>query len=617
MKKLLMALLLTCSMPVFGAISYWGNFNGPLTGNADTAKVANSLVSTITPEQFGAKADMVTLYDISCTNGQAQIYSPSGPFVASDVGKWMLIYTSTANTNYVLSMITDYISSQYVGISNSATFDATQSAMANFGTSSLTNFQSISNYCSTNFNTIVVLSNSSRPYMLVGPLIHTGTNQWSMISMPNANQASTNAISSITFYGAGPMRQSYSTFFNNMSPVRSGSVIFCVPTTPLNTTNNSIFGQSGPVSQFSSVNLYIINIALLQPCWPRLNAIWSEYGGQTFIDHCELGVDFRPGFFNTITPSPYNAVGVMFPVRQNNGGNVMQNSEIYGYNKGVVMNEHLKIEDVTCGFNSIGIYVGYGGGDDKVFGHMFRNSTNIGITPGIANASVDLNVCCEGHANGATIIDFDDQSRVYNGSFSCNGGEVPVFSGGYVPPFCIPPNASFSFHDFAAAGNGTDPLFGDFFNKLTVLGTANFPSHVSGFTNSFTIGGGSGTLEPSYGSYGLRQDPHYKIWRWYGSSTVTAPSFEFVGLENHEIQMSIVPAGQTYFDAAPTTGTVVASNFVANGSLAIATNTLAAPTFVGYGVLSVGGPGCTNLYITLSVGGVLITNKIQYSGVFP
>ena len=387
---------------------------------------ATGTVVTNTPEQFGAKADIQTVLDMSSTNGSQIVYSPSANFTSADVGKIMVVYTTLWDTNYTYSIITNIVSAHQVQLSN-ACIATLNGGKARWYSDNVPAIQAFFNYLVLNKIPKGMLTNGC--YGLGGQwtLFCTNsdahnTNIYGLIQIGfpwMRDWVTTNLYQNLTVGGVSSQVERANGFFSANTAGQTGASFFCA-TPGVVGRNDHVFTFSGTNSSgnplFSVLNSTINNVACYAPQCPTFGWFDNTYGGTILIEDSEIGVD-QLDWNHSIqkdqeTNQPPGVEAITLGRMSNNGNQCVKHCEIYGYTKGIDSREWGFIDGSTV---------------------IHRCQTGLMVSQGLPTYSQHTifdvcltNICLNtgGILNGVVMFAFDDTNTNHNCIFSTNPGWV-------------------------------------------------------------------------------------------------------------------------------------------------------------------------------------------------
>jgi len=430
--KTIAAIFALFPLIVFGGVS-----TGPST--VTPAQLATAgVVTNYTLAQFGGIGDGKRLVDVSCTNGSAQIYSPSAAWASADVGKGCVLYLDSTNRTWLRTTISSVQDSTHITLA--ANSPATRTTAFVYGTD---NCAAISNavwtVASRGGGSINVNDGLfcfwQDPHQLVNGIGSAGVIQFPAHFIRDPS----NKTNHITVEFVGSMTaaaQGISTTSNY--PSMSGTIFYYVGQPTNSTVYQSVFDANNSVSDYASENYIFRNITFRQPVNPRVWwGNWLNGGGISLRDFA-ADVEYPSGYQQgqAVIFQPTNSVqntyssGFWWTPAANNNSNVkFEDGWIYGYGTGLRAYEHAKIENVN--FNWCGTAIALGGGNlanPLMACHIIGCTYDFAVDGGVASKIPFYAFACENEDYSYTTT-FWDTNGILIGECSLSG-TIPTFSSG-------------------------------------------------------------------------------------------------------------------------------------------------------------------------------------------
>lgn len=382
MKRLILLLSLV-PMMAFGQIRYSGVFYGNGSGLTNVVAVAsaNGNQSSLTIEQIASSNNVpigpcYTIYDASAAINSTTMTSASGGFANAKPGQWMVVYTNSYDTNWIIDGIASVQSATQITLSNAVPQAISGNGLypLNYGFNSFAAFSNAPAYCYANNIHVCQLSNCM--YFAYGPLQLTGTNLWSLFNTPIIGEGAINGIYKLTYRGVCNMNLGLSGYFSAVRP-QMGTIIY-TPISMPNGTNGIIFADgTGTNGVFNFFGEVFDGIGFMQPIDPQMTEVSSAYGGDIEVDNSSFFTDYGFQRQNVIYDTNYpNAYAIQFGQTGNSGVQLANCVVINGFGGGIQGYEHTELNNVAIGNCGLGLFVGNGVGTFCPYLQLLNNITN-------------------------------------------------------------------------------------------------------------------------------------------------------------------------------------------------------------------------------------------------
>lgn len=385
----------------------------------------------VSVEQFGAKADGKANFDFQTTAGACTVVSPSSTFTTADLGKWMVVYYSIQDTNYLLGQITNIVSATTVNVNSNAQFTVSGQE-GRWGTDNASNINSCINWSLGNNNHNIVFSNGV--YFVVGTptltasnmLMGGGSGEWtpgaplpiySVIQVGvSTNYHSyaggaiwTNSTIFLSFIGIdNGVDRTTGYFQGQRKGVNGGSIIYYPGVGTHNGGQDYLVSMSSSNNCFSVINTEWRNLKFLHPNYATESCIDNLLGGAISVDHCTITGDWNGGE-SSLTAAQQEGLGgtnvyaIHLAASSNNGNQFVKDCELDGGYNGIWGSDHSYLTENFIVRQMIG-YVPGGGGEQMFNGTEFDvNATNFWLGEGQGITEI----------NGTVIISRDDFSQAH------------------------------------------------------------------------------------------------------------------------------------------------------------------------------------------------------------
>jgi hypothetical protein len=345
---------------------------GFLGGGGSTATTAGPW--SFTPETYGAKGDLATIYDVSITSGLKVATSPSNPWKAADVGKHVLLTGAGLGSpaRGLHSTIASYQGPGQVtladasnatltgvpmawGTDDTAAIAAAVAAAKNYATSTRTNYGQVT------FRAV--------GYMLAAATTKGGTTAGNaQVPIPPVDPTTGSKVI-LSLQGAAGSGGQFAHFASTVPQV-SGTVLFSALVEQAVDGTWSVPSVIGgptvyaPGSGFANLLLHVDNLQVMTDWNPSLSGMFlrhlaqvkvGTYGFLAFAGVAGTGADLR-----TI-PTNSNCIGLDMPANQNNALSEIGCYQSEGAYYSLAGGEHLHAARHGAIYGAVALFITVGG----------------------------------------------------------------------------------------------------------------------------------------------------------------------------------------------------------------------------------------------------------------